>query len=134
MNEDELAEHERRTDRVVTEIFVFPNGQVAVVDQFGQQMSALQGRWTERREAILAAAPPTAKWNGVLSPREEELEARIVALMALADVQRDALEDVLSTPGLPREAVRKAQLWLVRIRTVFEAVKATVNRTTKGDA
>ena len=42
---------------VIASIFVFPNGMVAVCDQFGQQMPAYQGAWAEKRADILRDKP-----------------------------------------------------------------------------
>lgn len=46
MTDEEFEQHIQRTDRRITEVFYFPNGMVAVTDQFGQQMPEYQGRAT----------------------------------------------------------------------------------------
>jgi len=46
---------------VIKGVFVFYNGMVAVTDHNGQQVYDLQGRWEEKKEAILKAAPEKAR-------------------------------------------------------------------------
>lgn len=69
MTEDEFNEHIKRPDRVPREVWFFPNGNVAVCDQHGQQMPELQGPWSEELEKrIRAAAHPHAVFHGRPTP------------------------------------------------------------------
>lgn len=43
MTNEEHEEHLKRTDRVLTTAYRFPNGNVMAFDQFGQQMPEYQG-------------------------------------------------------------------------------------------
>jgi hypothetical protein len=40
----------------ITSVYVFTNGMTAVFDSAGQQVPELQGRWNEKRAAIIEAA------------------------------------------------------------------------------
>ena len=48
----------------VKAVFVFPNGNVAVTDEDGQQIAELQGMYNDVREKILAAADEGTEFNG----------------------------------------------------------------------
>lgn len=48
----------------VKAVFVFPNGNVAVTDEDGQQIAELQGMYNDVREKILAAADGETEFNG----------------------------------------------------------------------
>lgn len=39
----------------IASVFIFPNGNVAVCDQFGEQMPEYQGKWEEIKDKLLAA-------------------------------------------------------------------------------
>lgn len=45
----------------IANVFVFANGNVAVTDQFGEQMPELQGTWDEKGALILATAEAQEK-------------------------------------------------------------------------
>lgn len=64
MTDEQFAEHVKRTDRVIRSVTVFPNGNVAVGDQFDQQMPEYQGRYEEVKERLKAACPPDVDWVG----------------------------------------------------------------------
>lgn len=48
----------------VKAVFVFPNGNVAVTDQDGQQIAELQGQFEDVKLKILAAADDGTEFNG----------------------------------------------------------------------
>ena len=48
---------------VIASIYVFPNGMVAVCDQFGQQMPGYQGEWSEKKADILRDKPAHVEVN-----------------------------------------------------------------------
>jgi hypothetical protein len=70
---DELGDAERARFRslgwgpqgepTISAVFHFPNGMVAVTDQYGEQMPAYQGRYEDVREAIVAAGFPESRWR-----------------------------------------------------------------------
>lgn len=45
-------------------VFHFPNGNVAVTDENGEQIAELQGLYEDVREKVLAAADEDTEFNG----------------------------------------------------------------------
>ena len=48
----------------IKSVFLFPNGNVAVCDEHGQQMPEYQGTFEEVREAIERDATTETEWHG----------------------------------------------------------------------
>jgi hypothetical protein len=48
---------------VIRSVFLFRNGNVAVCDEHGRQIPALQGYLGDVREKLLTEAPPDAEFN-----------------------------------------------------------------------
>lgn len=48
----------------VKDVFRFPNGMVAVLDEHGEQISQLQGRFEDVKQKVEAAADEQTEWNG----------------------------------------------------------------------
>ena len=48
----------------VSNVFLFPNGMVAVTGPDGQQIGELQGRFEDVRAKVEAAADEETEWNG----------------------------------------------------------------------
>lgn len=57
---------------MIANVFVFANGMVAVTDEHGQQIPEYQGRWMEKREAILRDKPPHVRVQGGVAVREPD--------------------------------------------------------------
>lgn len=49
---------------IVRTVFRFPNGNVAVLDEHGEQIPELQGRFEDVKEKVEAAADEQTEWNG----------------------------------------------------------------------
>jgi len=45
-------------------VFLFPNGNVAVTDENGQQIPELQGLYKDVKDRVLAAADEDTEFNG----------------------------------------------------------------------
>lgn len=66
MADDEDEEHLKRTDRVPATVWEFPNGMLAVCDQFGKQMPEHQGEAREKAaplRALIQANGWRVEWN-----------------------------------------------------------------------
>lgn len=61
---------------MIDEIFIFPNGMVAVCDQKGNQISQLQGRYTKQKKMLLylMKAYPQIKVRGNIYQKKQEWE------------------------------------------------------------
>lgn len=55
---------------ILTNVYVFPNGMVAVLDQFGKQMPQYQGRKEEVWHLIQRDKTPTTEIIGPLTYKE----------------------------------------------------------------
>lgn len=61
---------------MITDIVIFPNGMVAVFDQFGEQICMLQGRYSKRKRILLylITAYPKIKVTGNILQKKQEWE------------------------------------------------------------
>jgi len=49
---------------MIKTVFRFPNGMVVVLDENGQQIAELQGKFEDVKDKIEAAADEQTEWNG----------------------------------------------------------------------
>jgi hypothetical protein len=71
----------------VKTVFRFPNGNVAVLDEHGQQISELQGKFEDVKQKVEAAADGQTEWNGWDDP-ETPSSILAGAIKVLAELQR----------------------------------------------
>jgi len=55
--------NKKKKNDIVKDIFIFPNGNVAVTNKEGKQITRLQGKWTEKAKDIYKEADSQIIWH-----------------------------------------------------------------------